>query len=159
MLRIWLISNIGFFQGSKNYADIWKFIANLSPNHFFIYKYQFFRLGGNVIQQIKKVSPYITRLSEKLDLKKKGFEDSLVKNDHLMHSYISMQKWLTEFVQFFAITTRKLNLRFRNWSFVHCAWLCKIGKLRYTVIFLNLNLNLYFYFFQSPIWKISGCVT
>ena len=32
--------------------------GNLSPKHFLFYKFQFFRSAGNIIQQIKKVSPY-----------------------------------------------------------------------------------------------------
>ena len=35
----------------------WKFIANLSPNQFLFFKFRFFSSAGNVIQQIKNVSP------------------------------------------------------------------------------------------------------
>ena len=56
-------------------------------------------LGGGLI-----------RLSEKLNL---GFKDLFVENSHSMYIYICTQKSLIEFIQFFAIPTTKLNLRFR----------------------------------------------
>ena len=46
---------------------------------------------------------YVTRRSEKLDFPKKKKKDpgvSLAKKDHLMHIYVSMQKWHLIFLQF-----------------------------------------------------------